>query len=168
MLESVPVPRRGYLLAIPAVFLQFLLELVLGRLLVAPNLLCIVLVYLLLNRGLYWSVEGAFWCGLVLDCLLHQPLGSSSLALIIGLQSGRLILASLSSESRAVFFLTVGVVSLVSDTSAILLASRPFLSHFSWSWLIVVPRSLATVVVAAAWAFVAGGFESRRRASRTL
>lgn len=165
MLDYLGRNRRGFLSILAAVFGQFLLELTLGRVLFAPNLVCIVLLYLMVNRGPFWAADGAFWAGLVLDALLRQPLGSSSLALMLSLQLGRAILSSLSSDNRVVFFLTVGAVTLASDLSTLVLGSRPFLSSFGWNWAIVVPRSVLTVGIVAAWATLAGGIGRRWRGS---
>ena len=165
MLEYVSRNRTGFASLLAAVFGQFLLELTLGRHLPAPNLICIVLVYLMVNRGAFWSVDGAFWAGLVLDGLLRQPLGASSLALILALQTGRAILSSLSSDNRVVFFLTIGVISLIADVSGLILVSRPFLSSFSLRWLAVLPRSVLTMGVVATWAALAGGIGRRWRES---
>ncbi|MBN1434902.1 hypothetical protein JW921_09090 [Candidatus Fermentibacterales bacterium] len=148
-----------------ACFGQFLLELTLGRVFVAPNLVSIVLVYLMINRGKFWEVDGAFWAGILLDGLLRTPPGSSSLALMIAMKAGGAMLSSLSIENRAVFFLTIGIVSLVSDLLTLVLSSRPFLMFFDWSWAVVLPRSLLTVSVAGIWVLLAGG--AARRGSET-
>ncbi len=131
------------------IILQFLLELTATRILVAPSLVSIVLVYFSENYENLWAVDGAFWSGIVLDLLLHQPPGSSSLALLVGLFVARAFSRLSSRESRSYLLSMMVIVVLVSDTVFILVASRPIGSGFSSVLLLVIPRMIITVITGA-------------------
>lgn len=148
--------KRGLLL-IAVALIQFLSELTLGRIFISPNFLTLFLVYMMVNRGQFWAVGGAFWAGIIIDGLLHQPLGVSSLALLVAIQAGRILLASFSSQNRLVFFITVATVTFITDISVLILASKPFLASFSWTWLAVIPRAFSTAVIAVIWLTITGG-----------
>ncbi|MBD3278186.1 MAG: hypothetical protein GF388_07800, partial [Candidatus Aegiribacteria sp.] len=98
------------------VLVQFLLELTLGRLYVAPSLIPFCLVYLYENYGNVWSIEGAFWSGLCLDMLLHQPLGSSSIAFLAGLYAAELAARISSGAGRGYIVIMTVLAVLVSDS----------------------------------------------------
>ncbi len=134
---------RLFLLSI-TVIIQFLLELTVGRVFLAPSFLPLVLVYLAENHGRKWAVDGAFWSGLGLDLLLHQPLGSSSLALLAGLYAAGILGEVSSGEGRGSFLLMAAMAVLVSDSVFIIVASRPFGSGFSSLLLLSLPRTLIT------------------------
>ena len=119
-----PLHRGGIALLAAAVVMQFLLELTLGRIFVAPSVLSLALVYLMLNRGTRWSIDGAFWSGLCLDLLLHQPPGASSLALMGGLYVSRRIAGASAGESRMMLLVLTAITSLVSDAVFILVGLR--------------------------------------------
>ena len=142
---SNPIHTGGIILLALTVIVQFLLEVTLGRVLVAPNLLSLALVYLMLNRSTRWSIDGAFWSGLCLDLLLHQPPGASSLALMCGLYISRRLAGASAGESRVMLLVLTALASIVSDSIFIFAAS------LSWGWfagqnvLIVVPRAIVTL-----------------------
>lgn len=129
------------------IVIQFLLELTAGRIFVAPSLLTLVLVYLSENFEKKWAIDGAFWSGFVLDLLLHQPPGSSSLALLVGLFAARSFGALSSGEGRGYLLSMTAIAVLVSDTLFIVLASRPIGSGFNHVLLLVIPRMILTVVI---------------------
>ncbi len=131
------------------VVIQFLLELTVGRVLLAPSLLPLVLVYLAENHGRKWAVDGAFWSGLGLDLLLHQPLGSSSLAMLAGLYTAGILGEVSAGEGRGSFLLMVAVAVVVSDSVFIIVASRPFGSGFSSLLLLSLPRAVITTAFGA-------------------
>lgn len=139
---------RVFLLAF-TVILQFLLELTIGRIFIAPSLVPLLLVYLSENYGNIWAVDGAFWSGIVLDLLLHQPPGSSSLALLIGLFAAKTFSKLSSGEGRTYLLSMMTIAVLVSDTVFILVASKPIGSGFSPVLLLVVPRAVITVIIGA-------------------
>ncbi len=131
------------------VILQFLLELTIGRIFIAPSLIPLVLVYVSENYENMWTVDGAFWSGLALDLLLHQPPGSSSLSLLIGLFAARAFSKLSSGAGRSFLLSMIAIAVLVSDTVFILIASRPIGSGFSSMLLIVIPRMIITVITGA-------------------
>ena len=120
--------------------IQFLLELTVGRMFLAPALVPFVLVYFTENYEKMWAVDGAFWSGLCLDFLLHQPPGSSSLALLAGLYAVRAFSRLSSGEGKGNLLSMTAIAVIVSDTVFILVASRPVGSGFSSVLLLVIPR----------------------------
>lgn len=142
---SNPIHRGGIVLLVLTVIVQFLLEVTLGRVLVAPNLLSLALVYLMLNRSTRWSVDGAFWSGLCLDLLLHQPLGASSLALMCGLYISRRLAGASAGESRVMLLVLTALASIVSDSIFIVVASLARGWHAGQNVLVVVPRAIITL-----------------------
>ena len=143
--QAVPAMRSGVVLLTVSVIFQFLLELTLGRSFVAPSMLSLTLVYMTLNRGPAWAVDGAFWSGLCLDLLLHQPPGSTSLALITGLWVVRMLSRVSVGEGMGNVLAMTAVATIVSDSVFIVLASKPFGSGFGVLLLMVLPRALMTV-----------------------
>ena len=139
---------RIFILAV-AVIIQFLLELTAGRVFVAPSLVPFVLVYLSENYEKMWAVGGAFWSGLCLDFLLHQPPGSSSLALLAGLYAAKAFSKLSSGEGKGYLLSMTAIAVLVSDTIFILIASRPLGSGFNSVLLLVIPRMIFTVIIGA-------------------
>jgi len=132
-------------LLVLTVIVQFLLEVTLGRVLVAPNLLSLALVYLMLNRSTRWSIDGAFWAGLCLDLLLHQPLGASSLALMCGLYISRRLAGASAGESRVMLLVLTALASIVSDSIFIVVASLSRGWYAGQNVLIVIPRAIITL-----------------------
>ncbi len=148
-----------------AVIVQFLMELTAGRLFIAPALIPFVLVYLSENYEKMWAVDGAFWSGLCLDFLLHQPPGSSSLALLTGLYAARAFSRLSSGEGKGYLLSMSAIAVMVSDTVFILVASRPVGSGFSSILLPVIPRMVITVIAGALLLIVTEwimGFRSRK------
>lgn len=131
------------------VIFQFLLEVTAGRIFVAPSLIPFMLVYLSENYERAWAVEGAFWAGLCLDLLLHQPVGSSSLAFLIGMFTAGLFSSLSSAESSGFLIGMTAIAAAVSDLVFILVASRPVGSGFGPVLLKVLPRTGMTILVAA-------------------
>ena len=132
-----------------AIMTQFLMELTAGRVFVAPSLLPFVLVYLSENYEKMWAVNGAFWSGLCLDLLLHQPPGSSSLALLAGLYAAKAFSKLSSGEGKGYLLSMTAIAVLVSDTVFILVATRPLGSGFSSVLLLVIPRMIFSVIIGA-------------------
>jgi hypothetical protein len=128
-----------------AVVFQFLLELTMGRILVSPSIVALTLVYLTLGHGSDWAVDGAFWSGLSLDLLLHQPPGASSLALLAGLWTVRMLSRISAGEGGGNLLLMTAAAVMVSDAAFIILASKPFGSGFGSHLLLVFPRAALTV-----------------------
>ncbi len=139
---------RIFVMAI-AIMTQFLMELTAGRVFVAPSLLPFVLVYLSENYEKMWAVNGAFWSGLCLDLLLHQPPGSSSLALLAGLYAAKAFSKLSSGEGKGYLLSMTAIAVLVSDTVFILVATRPLGSGFSSVLLLVIPRMIFSVIIGA-------------------
>ncbi len=137
---------RIFILAI-AVIIQFLLELVAGRVFVAPSIVPFVLVYLSENYEKMWAIDGAFWSGICLDLLMHQPPGSSSLALLAGLYAAKAFSKLSSGEGKSYLLSMTVIAVLVSDMVFILVATRPLGSGFSSALLLVVPRVVLTVII---------------------
>ncbi len=137
---------RLFVLAI-AVIIQFLLELVAGRVFVAPSIIPFVLVYLSENYEKVWAIDGAFWSGICLDLLMHQPPGSSSIALLAGLYAAKGFSKLSSGEGKSYLISMTVIAVLVSDMVFILVASRPLGSGFSSALLLVVPRVVLTVII---------------------
>lgn len=127
--------------------IQFLLELTAGRVFLAPSLVPFLLVYLSENYEKMWAVDGAFWSGLCIDLLLHQPPGTSSLALLAGLYAAKAFSWLSSGEGKGYLLSMTAIAVMVSDTVFILVASRPVGSGFSSALLIVIPRVVFTVIV---------------------
>lgn len=140
----------GVLAVSGAVVIQFLLEVTLGRVFTAPDVLLLVLVYLSMSRGGRWSIEGAFWAGLGLDMLLHQPVGASSLALLAGMKAAELIFGAVPRESRGAYLLAAGAGSIVCDIVFFAAASRPFILSLDSDMLVVLPRAALTLAVGSA------------------
>lgn len=136
---------RIFLLAV-VVIIQFLLELTAGRVFVAPSLVPFLLIYLSENYERMWAVNGAFWSGLCLDLLLHQPPGSSSLAFLAGMYAAKAFSKLSSGEGKGYLLSMTAIAVLVSDTIFILIASRPLGSGFSSVLLLVIPRVVLTVI----------------------
>lgn len=139
---------RIFILAF-TVILQFLLELTIGRIFIAPSLIPLVLIYFSVNYESLWAIDGAFWSGIVLDLLMHQPPGSSSLAFLLGLFAARAFSKLSSGEGRSYILSVMAIAVLVSDTVFVLVASRPIGSGFSSVLLIVVPRMIISVIIGA-------------------
>ena len=134
-------------LALTVVF-QFMLELTAGRVFFAPSLIPFMLVYLSENFESGWAIDGAFWSGLCLDMLLHQPLGASSIAFLSGMYVAGLFSDVSSGEGRGYLLSMTAIAVLVSDTVFILIASRPIGSGFGPVLLKVFPRVILTTVTA--------------------
>lgn len=145
-----------------AVLLQFLLELTAGRVFVAPSIIPFVLVYMWEHYESFWAVDGAFWAGLCLDLLLHQPVGSSSIAFLVGMYAVSRLSRISSGGGRGYLIGMTSIAVAVSDTVFILLASRPLGSGFGPVLLQVFPRVGLTAVVAAAVLFAASGLTGLR------
>ncbi|MFO7627375.1 MAG: hypothetical protein R6V62_08975 [Candidatus Fermentibacteraceae bacterium] len=128
------------------VIVQFLMEVTLGRLLFAPNLLVPMLVYLGMNRDSGWGIQGAFVTGLCLDLLTHQPLGTSSLSIILGILAARSVLSATTAAGAVSFYSHAAIASIVSDILFILLASRPPGLFFGQRVLFVFPRILVPLL----------------------
>lgn len=141
--------RRAAALAVTVIF-QFMLEVTAGKVFVAPSLVPFMLVYLSENFEGFWAVEGAFWSGLCLDLLLHQPVGSSSVAYLAGMYAAGMFSRVSSGEGSGFLISMTAIAAAVSDAVFILLASRPIGSGFGPVLLKVVPRTALTVTVAAA------------------
>jgi hypothetical protein len=137
----------GWLLVSAAVIIQFLLEVTLGRLIVAPAVLVPVLVYLSLSDSDFWAVEGALWSGLALDLLLHQLPGVSSLSILCGIALSDLVLKITTGALRMTFFVNAFISSIIADFLFILLASKPVGSEFSQATLLIFPRILFPLVL---------------------
>lgn len=152
----------GTLLVIGAVTVQLLLEVTLGRVFRAPNVLALVLTYLSINYGNVWSIDSAFWAGVTLDLLLHQPLGASSLGLLAGLQASRLLIAAAPGGNRMTIVLSGAFAGLVYDVVFLLAASRPFLHGLGSQLLPVAARLLMTLVAGILFIFVATALSSLR------
>ena len=123
-----------------AIVIQFLMEVTLGRLLVAPNILVPLVVYLSMNRSVEWGVEGAFFVGLCLDFLTNQPPGATSLALILGILAARGILSKTTAAGGVSFYFHAILASVFSDILFIIFASRPPGVFLGARVLLVFPR----------------------------
>jgi len=130
----------GWLIVAAAVVLQFLMEVTLGRVFVAPAILVPVLVYLSLLYSDYWSIEGAMWSGLVIDLLLHQPPGVSSVAMLSGIAVAGKLLKSTTGVLEVVFVFNALLASVFTDIVFIFLAARPVGSGFGMQTMLIVPR----------------------------
>lgn len=139
--------RVGIVLLTITVILQFVLELTMGRVFFAPSLIPFVLVYLTVNHGSIWAVDGAFWAGLCLDLLLHQPLGSSSIALLAGLYAARIIGQISAGDGKGYLLSMTATAVIVTDVIFMITASRPFGSGFNYMLLISLPRAAITVAL---------------------
>jgi cell shape-determining protein MreD len=126
--------------------LQVLLEVTLGRVFVAPNLMVLMLVHLTVSYGDFWAVEGCFWSGLCLDLVLHQPIGASSFSMIVGLSAGTFLLAASSRENRFTLLAAAAGASLVTDAVFMAVASRPFAVSLGLDMLKIFPRAALTAV----------------------
>jgi len=128
------------------VIIQFLMEVTLGRLLFAPNLLVPMLVFLGMNRDSGWGIQGAFFTGLCLDLLTHQPPGTSSLSMILGILAARSLLSATTAAGAVSFYSHAAIASVFSDILFILLASRPPGLFFGQRMLFVFPQILAPLL----------------------
>ncbi len=128
---------------------QFLMEVTLGRILVAPNILVPLLMYLALNRDSRWGVQGAFFSGLSLDLLDHQPPGTSSLAMILGILAARKLLSATTAAGEVSFYFHAALASIFSDLLFILLASRPPGAFFGSETFMVLPRAVTPLALLA-------------------
>ncbi len=150
---------------IMTVIFQFMLELTAGRVFLAPSLIPFMLVYLSENFENNWAVDGAFWSGLCLDLLLHQPVGSSSLAFLAGMYAAGLF-SRISSGVGSGYLVSMTVIAvIVSDCIFVLVASRPIGSGLSPVLLKVFPRAALTALTAGAILSGASwltGFRSRK------
>lgn len=151
---------RGWLIVFVVIVVQFLLEVTLGRVVVAPAVLVPVLVYLSLSDSDYWSLEGAFWSGFFIDLLLHQPPGVSSLAMLSGIALSGKMLQITTGAHEMTFLMNALTASLFSDLFFVFLAARPVGSGFSFSTLLIVPRILFPLLVYLSVPFLLG---KRRR-----
>lgn len=133
---------RGWAVVGLAVVVQFLLEVTLGRALVAPAVLVPLLVYLSITRGDYWAVEGAFWSGFVLDLLLHHIPGTSSLAMLLGMAFAGWITRVTTGALRMTFAANALTASIVADLLFIFLASSPVGSGYGVNTLLIIPRAV--------------------------
>lgn len=140
--------RDGAAVAL-VVIVQFLMEATLGRLLFAPNLLVPMLVYLGMNRDRGWDIQGAFFTGVCLDLLTHQPPGTSSLSMILGILAARSVLSTTTAAGAVSFYSHAALASVVSDILFILLASRPPGLFFGQRVLFVFPRILVPLLILA-------------------
>lgn len=136
-----------WIVVITAITFQFLLELTLGRSLVAPAILVPVLVYLSISRGDFWAVEGAFWGGFMLDLLLHQKPGISSLAIILGISFSRWLLSVTTGAVRMTFVANALIASLAADLLFILLSASPAGSGFGVRTLLLIPRTILPLML---------------------
>lgn len=153
--------KRTFALAF-AVLLQFLLELTAGRVFVAPSIVPFMLVYLWEHHESFWAVDGAFWAGLCLDLLLHQPVGSSSIAFLTGMYAVSRLSRISAGGGRGYLIGMTSIAVAVSDTVFILVASRPVGSGFGPALLRVFPRVGLTALTAAAALFAASGLANLR------
>ncbi len=140
--------RDGAAVAL-VLIVQFLMEATLGRLLFAPNLLVPMLVYLGMNRDSGWDIQGAFFTGVCLDLLTHQPPGTSSLSMILGILAARSVLSTTTAAGAVSFYSHAALASVVSDILFILLASRPPGLFFGQRVLYVFPRILLPLLILA-------------------
>lgn len=146
----------GWLIVSAVIIVQFLLEVTLGRVFVAPAVLVPVLVYLSLSDSDYWVIEGAFWSGFAMDLLLHQPVGVSSLAMLAGIAvSGRLLRVT-TGALEMTFVFNALLASIATDLIFIFLASRPVGSGFSAASLLILPRIMLPVLLYLAVPFISG------------
>ncbi len=137
----------GWLVVFLAVVAQFLFEVTFGRIFVAPAILVPVLVYLSLSDSDFWSVEGAFWSGFVIDLLLHQPLGVSSISMLAGIALAERFLKVATGILEMTFVIKALLASLLSDLFFIFLAARPIGSGFSFETFLIFPRILISLLL---------------------
>ncbi len=137
----------GWLIVAAAVVVQFLAEVTLGRVFVAPAILVPVLVYLSLLYSDYWSIEGAMWSGLVIDLLLHQPPGVSSIAMLTGIALAGRLLRSTTGVLEVVFVFNALLASVFTDIIFVFLAARPVGSGFGLQTVLIVPRILLVLLL---------------------
>lgn len=137
---------KGILLLSCAVVIQFILELTIGRIFTAPSVIPLLLVYLTFNHGDSWAIDGAFWSGLSIDMLMHQPIGASSLAFLCGMYTVRVLKRQSASETRIFFLIAVGIAVGVSDIVFILAASRPFAVGVLMTLFEIIPRVLLSLL----------------------
>lgn len=138
---------EGWLLVSAGILIQFLLEVTLGRVAVAPSVLVPLLVYLSISRSEYWSIEGAFWSGFVMDLLLHQTPGTTSVAMLLGIALSKWLLQITTGAVRLTFVAGALIASVFTDLIFILLASYPPGSGFSISTFLILPRILLPVIL---------------------
>lgn len=127
--------------------IQFLLELTLGRSAVAPAVLVPVIVYMSISRGDFWAVEGAFWSGFMIDLLMHQKPGVSSLAIMLGISFSRWLLSVTTGAVRMTFVANALIASLASDLLFILLSGSPAGTGFGARTLLVIPRTVLPLML---------------------
>lgn len=156
------IPFRDGAAVTLVVIVQFLMEVTLGRLMFAPNLLVPMLVYLSMNRDRGWGIQGAFFTGLCLDLLTHQPPGTSSLAMILGILAARSVLSTTTAVGAVSFYSHAALASVVSDILFILLASRPPGLFFGQRVLLVLPRTLLPLLLLAVFQTVIVHTRSRK------
>ncbi|MBD3370249.1 hypothetical protein GF402_07805 [Candidatus Fermentibacteria bacterium] len=106
---------RGSLALVVTVLVQLLLEVTLGRILVAPDVVVLTLVYLATQHDSHWAIAGAFWAGLGLDMLLHLPPGASVLGLLLGMRAAVLLRRSAARETGTVLVLMAMAASVIRD-----------------------------------------------------
>lgn len=147
---------RGWVIVSVVIAVQFLLEVTLGRVVVAPAVLVPVLVYLSLSDSDYWSLEGAFWSGFVIDLLLHQPPGVSSLAMLSGIALSGRILQITTGAHEMTFLMNALMASIFSDLFFIFIAARPVGSGFSAFTFMIIPRILFPLLVYLGISLLAG------------
>ncbi|PIE52129.1 hypothetical protein CSA37_08155 [Candidatus Fermentibacteria bacterium] len=134
-----------WLAVFAAVAVQFLFEVTLGRLLVAPAILVPVLVYLGTYRDDTWSIEGAFWSGFVLDLLTQHAPGTSSMAMLLGISFSRWAFSVTTGAVQMTFAAKALVASIVSDVLFILITDP--VSGFGFRTLLLLPRTIAPLVI---------------------
>jgi|WetSurMetagenome_2_1015567.scaffolds.fasta_scaffold01027_7 hypothetical protein len=157
----------GALLLAGAILAQVMLEVSLGRVFYAPNLVALALMFLSADSGDFWAIEGAFAAGLCLDLVMHQPVGASSLGLICGMLAGSSMLGAATRESRTVLLTSAAAVSLVSDLVFMIAASRPLISSLGSGLLVVIPRAALTAAAGMMIGGAAGLVERARRAAES-
>ena len=132
----------GWLVVFLAIIVQFLFEVTLGRVFVAPAILVPVLVYMSISDSDHWAIEGAFWSGFVIDLLLHQPLGVSSVSMLLGISFSSWLLKVTTGAVEMTFIVNALLASILSDLCFVFLAARPVGSGFSLNTLLIAPRIL--------------------------
>jgi hypothetical protein len=138
---------RGWVVVGSAVLIQFLLEVTLGRAVVAPAVLVPLLVYLSITRGDYWAVEGAFWSGFMLDLLLHHNPGTSSLAMLLGIAFSGWITRVTTGAVRMTFAANALTASVAADLLFVFFASSPAGSGYGINTLLILPRAILPIIL---------------------
>lgn len=155
------VSPRDAIVVVLVVIVQFLMEVTLGRLLVAPNILVPLLVYLVMNRDTGWGIQGAFFSGLCLDLLTNHTPGTSSLAIILGILAAQSLLSTTTAMGGISFYSHAGLASIFSDVLFMLFASSPPGAYFGTRVLLVVPRAAVTLLFVAVFQAAFMRFRSR-------